>query len=336
MTAGTALERADPCRPWRSRSADDPGDPLRLSHGRFWDARRSWSRPHATLPACAADVAIVVTGFCSPLVGRDDGRNRRSARCAFPGPRAEALGVDVVLVSRSLRHAAAGGWLRPLGIGPRAVHEMPIEDARRETATLPASDRWCEDVLCRTGAWGLRIWSRSSGPVRAIRSVSLVKQSRSGRARRRDSASEVPLERSQPLPQHARRADRRLDGQEPNNCSNLDRAADGHGSGRSASATAATKSAWDRLPGRRLSRRLGTPEAGGSPVVSKCWPHAAGRGERLGCVRLGIGNRVLRGAAAEAALWDAASQGELIRTLVDRGRRGQRRHRRTYRDRRRT
>jgi hypothetical protein len=71
--------------------------------------------------------------------------------------------------------------------------------------------------------------------------------------------------------------------------------------------------AWEVLAGG-----LGTPEAGRIACRVACDHLLLAGVSDWGAYGLALATALLRGAAGEAAAWDAASQGELIRTLVER------------------
>ena len=183
--------------------------------------------------------------------------------------------------------------------------------------------------------WEQPIWWRSNGPAPATRRPRSPGKRASWPGADRAIRARGAGGRFQSLPQHARRADRPWVAKTEQLFAWIERAA-GSRSRRSALATAATKSAWDRSPGKTLVDAVGTPAGGPDRLPRGVRSFAVGRGERLGGLWHGAGHgRVCAARRPRRPAGRPASQGELIPRLST-GRRRRRSDRRADRDGRRT
>jgi D-glutamate cyclase len=280
--------------------------------GGFWDTGH--------LAAAATDLAqharrvVIVTGFCrwssAGMTAETDGPPGALllARALL------ALGIDVLLVSDRYGAALLDAGCDHLGLGRAITHEMPIEQHAADDA-LPASDRWCEAFF--TGpALGATHLVAIERPGPSHTPVSLAMQQRSG---------PVPLERFE----------REVPPTETNRCHNMrgeridrwvaktDRlfawierhraAITTIGIGDGGNEIGMGAIAWEIL-----ARALDSPQAGRIASRVACDHLLLAGVSDWGAYGLALATAMLRGAAGEAAAWDAPSQATLIRTLVDR------------------
>jgi len=279
---------------------------------------RPWDTGH--LAAAALDLAqharrvIVVSGFCrrssTGMTAETDG----PPGALFLARALLALGIDVLLVSDRYGVPLLEAGCDHLGLGGTITHEMPIEQYAADDA-LPESDRWCEDFFS-AAALGATHLVAIERPGPSHTPGSLARQSRTGPA---------PLERFE----------REVPTADYNRCHNMrgeridpwvakteqlfawierQRAAIttiGIGDGGNEIGMGAI--AWEVLTGA-----LGSPVAGRIACRVPCDHLLLAGVSDWGAYGLALATAVLRGAGAEAAAWDAASQAELIRALVDR------------------
>lgn len=279
---------------------------------------RSWDTGH--LAAAALDLAqnarrvVVVTGFCrrssSGMTAETDG----PPGALLLARALTALGIDVLLVSDRYGVPLLEAGCDHLGLARGNVHEMPIEPHAVDDR-LPRSDRWCEEFF--------------AGPARGA--SHLVAIERPGPSHTPASLARQP--RTGPVP--VERFEREVPREDYNRCHNMRGERIDAWVGRTEQLFA-----WiDRQPAAITSIGIGD---GGNELGMGAIPwevltaavasEPAGRiACRVACdhlllagvsdwgaYALALATAVLRGAATEAAGWNADSQAKLIRTLVDR------------------
>jgi hypothetical protein len=225
-----------------------------------------------------------------------------------------ALGIDVLLVSDRYGVPLLEAGCDHLGLARGNVHEMPIEPHAVDDR-LPRSDRWCEEFF--------------AGPARGA--SHLVAIERPGPSHTPASLARQP--RTGPVP--VERFEREVPREDYNRCHNMrgeridpwvakteqlfawiDRqrasiTTIGIGDGGNEIGMGAI--AWEVL-----AAAVATPPAGRIACRVPCDHLLLAGVSDWGAYGLALATALLRGAAAEAAAWDAPGQAELIRVLVDR------------------
>jgi hypothetical protein len=323
MHSADLPNRSDGCRPaptgldWdaleRATHVDSAGRNLaRLAVGGL-----PWDTGH--LAAAALDLAqharrvVIVTGFCR--------RSSTGMTAETDGPPGALLlaralltvGIEVLLVSDRYGIPLLEAGCDHLGLG-QITHEMPIEP-HSDGDALPLSDRWCEEFF--------------AGP--AVGATHLVAIERPGPSHTPVSLARQP--RTGPVPTEA--FERQVPTADYNRCHNMrgeridpwvakteqlfawiDRrqaSITTIGIGDGGNEIGMGSIAWEVLVGA-----LGTPPAGRIACRVGCDHLLLAGVSDWGAYGLALATALLRGAAVEAAAWDAASQGELIRLLVSR------------------
>ena len=272
-----------------------------------------WEPPRSILASHARRV-VIVTGFCrrssEGMTAETDG----PPGALFLARALLALGIDVRLVSDRygvpLLEAGCDQW----SLGRERVHEMPIEQHSADDA-LPVSDRWCEAFFAGPALGTTHLIAiERPGPSHTL--VSMVGQSRIGLPPAERFRDEVPADDFNRC--HNMRGER-IDsfvGKTEQLFAWIDRhqttiTTIGIGDGGNELGMGAI--AWEVLVGA-----LGSPQAGRIASRVACDHLLLAGVSDWGAYALALATAVLQGAAAEAAAWDASSQGELIRTLVSR------------------
>jgi hypothetical protein len=280
--------------------------------GRCWDAGQ--------LAAAALDLAqharrvVIVTGFCrrssSGMTAETDGPPGALllARALL------ALGIDVLLVSDHYGIPLLRAGCDHFGLGGTITHEMPIEEHAADDA-LPDSDRWCEQFFAGPALGSTHLVAiERPGPSHTP--TSLARQSRIGPAPVERFEREVPAadfnrchnmrgERIDPWVAKTERLFAWIDRQRA--------AITTIGIGDGGNEIGMGSIAWEVLV-----EAVTTPPAPRIACRVACDHLLLAGVSDWGAYGLALATATLRGAATQAADWNAPSQSELIRLLVER------------------